>query len=61
MKISARQLQKLMVIVYDSLCLDGVPFSITRPDRQRLYNEIMNQQNTEIVDTDPKEETQCTE
>jgi len=53
MKITAKQLQKLMVILQDSqMNISGV-FSMSLDHRNHLLNEIISQQSDELIEINP--------
>ncbi len=50
MKISKQQINKLLVVLYDTRNVDGSNFSISLKERRELYHEITNQQDSDIVE-----------
>jgi hypothetical protein len=55
MKITSKQLQMLMVLLQDSQKNLVGFFSYDLETRNKLLNEIINQQDTELIDLDTKE------
>lgn len=55
MKITNKQLQMLMVLLQDSQTDVRDLFSFDLETRNKLLNEIINQQDTELIDIKTKE------
>lgn len=55
MKITNKQLQMLMVLLQDSQSDVRGLFSYDLETRNKLLNEIINQQDTELIDITTKE------
>lgn len=52
MKISEKQLILLLNIFKDSLNFADTGFSICQENRSKIYNEIINQQSTLLIEVD---------
>lgn len=52
MRISERQLCYLLVVLRDSLPIEEQRFTLPKEDRRKVYEEILRQQSTDLVDVD---------
>jgi len=51
MKITEKQLILLVRVLEGTLgIMGGDRFNLSEPDRERLYNQIINQQSNELID-----------
>jgi len=56
MKITEKQLILLVRVLEGTLgIMGGDRFNLSEPDRERLYNQIINQQSNELVDVKEEE------
>jgi hypothetical protein len=56
MKISNKQIQLILMVLWDSCQIKGHMGGLTEEARLRLYNDIIHQQSNALVDLDDKEE-----